>query len=154
MLTLDGARARDVRIALGAVDATAIRATAAESLLDGAELTDEAIAEAAEAAASECDPASDATTTAAYRRALVARLVRDVLARVRSEAAGVSGTIGTSAPRARDLQLLTGRGRYVADLDLPGPGVGACRPQPGRARDAARRRAPRRRASTEACSPS
>ena len=120
MLTLDGARARDVRIALGAVDATAIRATAAESLLDGVELTDEAIAEAAEAAASECDPASDATTTAAYRRALVARLVRDVLVRVRSEAAGVSGTIGTSAPRARDLQLLTGRGRYVADLDLPG----------------------------------
>ena len=32
----------------------------------------------------------------------------------------MSGTIGTSAPRARDLQLLTGRGRYVADLDLPG----------------------------------
>ena len=88
VLTLDGARVRDVRIALGAVDATAIRATTAERLLNGAELTDEAIAEAANAAASECDPASDATTTAAYRRALVARLVRDVLARLRSEAAG------------------------------------------------------------------
>ena len=86
VLPLDGARARDVRIALGAVDATAIRAAAAESLLDGAELTDEAIAEAAEAAAAECDPASDATTTAAYRRALVARLVRDALVRIAERA--------------------------------------------------------------------
>ena len=46
----------------------------------------------------------------------------------------MSGTIGTSAPRARDLQLLTGRGRYVADLDLPG--------QAGHGSSAARSRMP------------
>ena len=40
LLTLDGARSLDVRIVLGGVEATAIRAIAAESLLDGAELTD------------------------------------------------------------------------------------------------------------------
>jgi len=32
----------------------------------------------------------------------------------------VSAAIGTSVARARDPLLLTGRGRYVADLDLPG----------------------------------
>jgi CO/xanthine dehydrogenase FAD-binding subunit len=85
VLTWDGARATNARVALGAVDATPIRVTAAESLLEGAELSDEAIAAAAAVAAAECDPASDPTTSATYRRTLVARLVRDVLVRVREE---------------------------------------------------------------------
>lgn len=86
LLRLDGGRAREVRVALGAVDATPLRAPAAEALLEGAELSDEAIAEAGEAAAACCDPAEDATTSAAYRRLLVARLVRDALTRLRAEA--------------------------------------------------------------------
>jgi len=73
---------------LGGVDATPIRATKAEALLAGSELTDEAIDEAAATAAGECDPAEDATTTAAYRRRLVARLVRDALAQVRDKGPG------------------------------------------------------------------
>jgi carbon-monoxide dehydrogenase large subunit len=32
----------------------------------------------------------------------------------------VTGVIGTSPARARDAELLTGRGRFVADIDLPG----------------------------------
>jgi len=83
--TVDGNEKRDVRIALGGVDATAIRASSAEALLERAELTDDAIAEASTAAATDCDPASDAGTSAPYRRALVARLVRDALTRIREE---------------------------------------------------------------------
>jgi CO/xanthine dehydrogenase FAD-binding subunit len=76
-------RLRDVRVALGAVEAAPVRATAAETLLEGAEPTDELIAEAAGAAASSCKPVEDRSTSAAYRQALVYRLVRDVLTSVR-----------------------------------------------------------------------
>lgn len=85
--TIDAGRAHDVRIALGGVDGTAVRARSAEALLEGAELGAESIADAAVAAASDCDPASDAATSAAYRRALVTRLVRDAVTRVHGEAA-------------------------------------------------------------------
>jgi carbon-monoxide dehydrogenase medium subunit/6-hydroxypseudooxynicotine dehydrogenase subunit alpha len=80
---LDDGRATAVRIALAGVAATPVRALEAESRLEGAELTDEAIDEAARAAAAGCDPAEDATTTASYRRTLVARLTRDALRRLR-----------------------------------------------------------------------
>jgi carbon-monoxide dehydrogenase medium subunit/6-hydroxypseudooxynicotine dehydrogenase subunit alpha len=85
VLSLDEGRVDHARVVLGGVDATPIRATGAEALLAGSELTDELVEEASAAAAAECDPAEDATTTAAYRRRLVARLVRDALTRVRDE---------------------------------------------------------------------
>lgn len=78
-------RVSGVRIALGGVDATPVRAMAAEALLEGAELNAEAIADAAHAAATGCDPAEDASTSARYRRTLVARLVRDTLERLKAE---------------------------------------------------------------------
>jgi carbon-monoxide dehydrogenase medium subunit/6-hydroxypseudooxynicotine dehydrogenase subunit alpha len=84
VLALDDGKVDHARVALGGVDATPIRASGAEALLAGSELTDELVEEAAAAAAAECDPAEDATTTAAYRRRLVARLVRDALTRIRA----------------------------------------------------------------------
>jgi len=88
VVSVDGGNADRARIVLGGVDATPIRATGAEAVLTGSELTDEVIDEAAATAAAECDPAEDATTTAAYRRRLVARLVRDALAQARDKGSG------------------------------------------------------------------
>jgi carbon-monoxide dehydrogenase medium subunit/6-hydroxypseudooxynicotine dehydrogenase subunit alpha len=79
----DAGRVAWARIALGAVDATPVRAPDAERALMGAELGDDAIGAAAAAAGAGCDPFVDA----AYRRELVAVLVRDALVRVRAELA-------------------------------------------------------------------
>ena len=75
-----------VRIALGGVGATPVRAHAAEDAVAGGELSDEAIATAAGEAARECDPGSDQHASAAYRRELVAVLVERALRRVREAA--------------------------------------------------------------------
>ena len=69
------------RIVLGGVEATPFRAAAAERLLTGEQPSAEAIAAAAAAAAAECDPGSDQHASAAYRRELVAVLVRQCLER-------------------------------------------------------------------------
>jgi carbon-monoxide dehydrogenase medium subunit len=82
-LTLDGERerCRDVRIALGAVAPTTMRARGAERALEGRPLTDEAMREAGRAAAGECRPISDVRASARYRARLVATLVERALAR-------------------------------------------------------------------------
>lgn len=77
--------ATDVRVVLGGVDATPIRARAAEVLLEGNALDADVVAEAARAAAAECDPAGGPTSVA-HTRALVGRLVRDTLSRVAGKA--------------------------------------------------------------------
>lgn len=79
----DADRIAWARIALGGVNATAVRAPDGERALAGAELTDEPIGAAAAAAAAGCEPFADAP----YRRDLVAALVRDALVRVRAELA-------------------------------------------------------------------
>jgi carbon-monoxide dehydrogenase medium subunit len=58
-------------IALTAVGPTNLRATAAEEALAGAELTDEAIAEAARLAAEAAQPHSDTRGSADYKRTVV-----------------------------------------------------------------------------------
>ncbi len=79
----DGA-AHDVRIALGSVGPTPIRASAAEESLTGSALHDAAIAECARMAATACDPsAGDWHADGEYRRALVASLVERALTRLR-----------------------------------------------------------------------
>jgi len=78
---------RRVRVALGGVDPVPRRSVEAERLLEGAAPGDEAIEAAAEAAAAGCDPVADHVTSAAYRRDLVRRLVRDALREVHAEAA-------------------------------------------------------------------
>jgi len=65
---------QDVRIALGAVAATPIRAKKAEKFLSGKPVREEWICRAAEEAAKESKPISDLRASAEYRRALVQEL--------------------------------------------------------------------------------
>jgi CO/xanthine dehydrogenase FAD-binding subunit len=73
---------RDVRLALGAVAPTPIRARAAEAALEGRRLDAATIAAAAEAAAAEAKPIDDVRASAWYRRELLrnmtARMLTDV----------------------------------------------------------------------------
>ncbi len=85
-VTLDpatGACAR-VRIALGAVAPTPVRAAAAEEYLSGKTLTDDHIEQAARLAVKAARPISDVRGSAEYRRHLVAVLTRRALAAVRA----------------------------------------------------------------------
>jgi carbon-monoxide dehydrogenase medium subunit/6-hydroxypseudooxynicotine dehydrogenase subunit alpha len=82
----DGGRVADARIALGGVEGRPLRAVEAERVLAGSELTADAVAEAADIAASACEPADDPLVSATYRRALVRRLVCEALELVRDPA--------------------------------------------------------------------
>jgi CO/xanthine dehydrogenase FAD-binding subunit len=70
---------RDVRLALGSVAATPIRAAATEAVLEGAPPTEGLADRAAEALASELHPIDDVRSTAEYRRAVAARVVRRLI---------------------------------------------------------------------------
>lgn len=91
---VDG-RCEEIRIGLGAVAPTPIRALAAEAALRGAQLTQENIERAARAAAEECRPRDSIRGSAAYRRAmvgvLVARAIRQALAALPGETTPKSG---------------------------------------------------------------
>jgi aerobic carbon-monoxide dehydrogenase medium subunit len=71
----------DVRIVLGAVAPTPIRARRAEDLLRGKRLNAELIAQAAKAAADESRPISNVRASAEYRREMVEVLTRRALQR-------------------------------------------------------------------------
>jgi carbon-monoxide dehydrogenase medium subunit len=73
-LTLAEGVCRQVRIVLGAVAPTPIRARAAEAALEGNALDDQRIETAAQAAASEARPISDVRSSAEYRRDMVRTL--------------------------------------------------------------------------------
>jgi carbon-monoxide dehydrogenase medium subunit len=76
-LTLEGQdTCKDVRIVLGCVGLTAIRAKDAESALRGKALNVKNIQAAAEAARAAADPQSDMRGSADYKRAMVASLVK------------------------------------------------------------------------------
>ncbi|MEX2148052.1 MAG: xanthine dehydrogenase family protein subunit M [Candidatus Rokuibacteriota bacterium] len=79
----DGRRCADVRIALAAAAPTPIRAHQAEAELRGQSVTDAAIAAAAEAAATEGDPLSDLMGSADYRRHMIRVWVRRVVTSLR-----------------------------------------------------------------------
>ena len=81
VLTLDKNRKiiNDVRIALGSVGTTPIRATAAEAVLRGQPLKTEAFAEAAEKAKEAVDPVSDFRGSAAYKKEMAGVFVRRAL---------------------------------------------------------------------------
>ncbi len=64
-----------VRVALGSVAPTPIRAERAEKRLEGSPVGDETIREAAELAAQECQPITDLRASAEYRREMVKVLV-------------------------------------------------------------------------------
>lgn len=81
VLTLDKTRKTiaDVRIALGSVGVTPIRAKAAEDLLRGQPVKTEAFAEAGEKAKEAVDPVSDFRGSAAYKKDMAGVFVRRAL---------------------------------------------------------------------------
>jgi carbon-monoxide dehydrogenase medium subunit len=81
VLTLDKNKKTiaDVRIALGSVGETPVRATAAEEILRGQPLKTEAFAEAGEKAKEAVDPVSDFRGSAAYKKDMAGVFVRRAL---------------------------------------------------------------------------
>ncbi len=92
VVTLAERTCLDVKIALGSVAPTPIRASQAEALLKNKEMGPQAIAEAAEAAGETSQPISDVRSTAEYRREMVRVLVRDALNRAVDSALTGGGT--------------------------------------------------------------
>jgi xanthine dehydrogenase small subunit len=70
---------RDVRIALGSVAATPIRAAATEAALEGRQPTPETADRAAETLAGELTPIDDVRSTAEYRRLVAARILHRIV---------------------------------------------------------------------------
>lgn len=68
-----------IRIALGAVAPTALRATEAEALVTGRSVSDDTIAQAAQHAVDSCRPIDDQRASAQYRREMVGALTRRAL---------------------------------------------------------------------------
>jgi xanthine dehydrogenase small subunit len=69
----------DVRLALGSVADRPIRARATEAILEGASPTSETADRAAESLAAEIQPIDDVRSTADYRRAVAARVLRRLI---------------------------------------------------------------------------
>lgn len=69
----------DVRVALGSVAATPIRAAAAEAAIEGSRPTPEVADAAAEALAGELEPIDDVRSTAEYRRIVAARILHRIV---------------------------------------------------------------------------
>jgi xanthine dehydrogenase iron-sulfur cluster and FAD-binding subunit A len=78
-IRLEGDRVQDVRIALGSVAPTPLRATRAETALQGNALTPAALAAAEEALVSEIAPIDDIRSTALYRARVACNLLREFL---------------------------------------------------------------------------
>ena len=70
---------RDVRVALGSVAPTPIRARATEAALEGAPPTAEVAAVAAATLAAEIAPIDDVRSTAEYRRAVAGRILHRII---------------------------------------------------------------------------
>ncbi len=69
----------DVRVALGSVAPVPVRAPATEAVLEGASPTRETADLAAATVAAEITPIDDVRSTAAYRRAVTARVLRRII---------------------------------------------------------------------------
>lgn len=78
---------QDIRIALGAVAPTAIRAKKAEKVLKGKKITEALLEQAGEVASTEAEPISDIYASEEYRRelikVLVPRMTKEALARAK-----------------------------------------------------------------------
>lgn len=70
---------RDVRVALGSVAATPIRAARTEAVLEGSPPTPEVADRAAETLADELSPIDDVRSTAGYRRVVAARILHRIV---------------------------------------------------------------------------
>jgi carbon-monoxide dehydrogenase medium subunit len=83
--TVNSQQCEDVRIVLGAVAPTPMRAKQAEEILRGKELTEERICQAARVAASEAQPIDDVRGSAWYRREMVEVLTRRQLVAIKAQ---------------------------------------------------------------------
>jgi carbon-monoxide dehydrogenase medium subunit len=81
LVVMDGEIVRDVKIALGAVAPTPIRAKRAEAILRGHRIDDKRLEESSQAAMHEAKPIDDVRGSADYRRTLVAVLLKRAVAR-------------------------------------------------------------------------
>ena len=79
VLTAKRNKCEDVRIALGAVAATPIRARAAEKTLLGKEISADSLEATSQAAADEARPITDVRSTAQWRKGAIKYLVRNLL---------------------------------------------------------------------------
>lgn len=84
----DGGACRDVRIGLGCVAPTPMRARKAEAVLEGRRPDPENLREAARRAAEECSPLSDLRGSERYKREMVAALVRRIAPKACERAGG------------------------------------------------------------------
>ncbi len=75
----DGSTWRDVRIALGSIAATTVRATGAEAVLEGSRPGAAVADEAARVLAQEINPIDDVRSTADYRRSVSGRVLHRLL---------------------------------------------------------------------------
>ena len=91
-LATENSRCTRVRIALGSVAPTVLRAKQAEALLEGQALTPALIDEAAAAAASACAPIDDIRASAGYRRHTAEALTRRLVAQAWERLTQGSGT--------------------------------------------------------------
>lgn len=82
VLALEGEVVQEAKITLGAVAPTIIRAPEAEAFLRGKRLDEATVAEAARLAAEAARPIDDLRASAAYRRRMVAVLVKRALQRL------------------------------------------------------------------------
>lgn len=83
---VDDGRLSDVRVALGAVAPTVVRARETEKLLEGQLASPGLFEDAARAVVAECAPIDDFRSNARYRRAMVGVMLKRALARVASPA--------------------------------------------------------------------
>ena len=88
LVTLDGKKVKEARIAMGGVGATALRAPAAEALLKDQPLNEDTLKRAGEKAAEAADPSNDVHASADFRRHLVSVLTRRALQAAEKRAAG------------------------------------------------------------------
>ena len=95
-LTREQGRVREARIALGAAGPYPIRATDAEAALAGSPLDPATIDRAAEAAARESQPFTDAIASAWYRRRMVGVFVRRALEQIAAPQQPVAAGGGAS----------------------------------------------------------
>jgi CO/xanthine dehydrogenase FAD-binding subunit len=78
-ILMEDGRVKDVRIALGSVAPTVVRATRTEDALRGKKLNEETIAAAERSLVSEIAPIDDIRSTARYRARVAANLLREFL---------------------------------------------------------------------------
>lgn len=86
VITLDGPKCQDIKIALGAVGPIPFRAKKAEDLLRGQELSEEMLEKVAQAASDESFPIDDIRGYTDYRKSMVTALVKEGIKQATAQA--------------------------------------------------------------------